>query len=393
MADRDPTRELEERKEVGNNFMKAGKLELARDIYFSILLDIESLTASTTSPSSGTSGAAEISSEGEISSLSSTTKSSSYQDLQIACLNNLSALFYQSGNYSEVLQLTNRTLSIQPTNVKALYRQAQAYEKLNLPSVAIEKISALLEIEPNNKQGMEYLMKLMEGKHSNIVYEEKEIRNKQEEEPIEGIHVDESKMTPSSSEESLDATMKSSLPPDYGFMNTSWLTQPTLPSSPSPSTSLTPSTSASVQASDTFIQTFQSEVEKNKIKNSIFQSALSSFKTSSTSPHSQDGTSPKSLATIPTSQRVKSTFHELQLEEEELKNQQKAKVGGKEEIHGCPPAERRKKSSRTGGVTSLKSKKVISKTAQDEWAMLMKEEEDMKQLVEEKKVKSIHKRR
>lgn len=358
-------RELEERKEVANVFMKSGKLELARDIYYSILLDIESTIDDT----------------------------SSYQDIQIACLNNLSALFYQTGNYSEVLQLTSRTLSLQPSNVKALYRQAQAYEKLNLPSVAIEKISALLDLEPSNKQGKEYLMKLMEGnqillesgsegdvksasKGEELSHEE----SQSETEKPESIF----QSTPSLSNQ-LDSTVEAtSLPPEYGFMNTSWLAQ-----TPPPALSLSsPPIPSSSHISEELAQTFQSEVEKNKIKNSIFQSALSTLQTTS---HHYQSHSSKSPSNISTSQRVKSTLHELQLEEEKLKHQQKSKVDSREQIPEGT-IDRKKKSTPSSVSSSLKSKKVISKTAQDEWAMLMREEEQMKQLVEEKKPKSSKKR-
>ena len=122
--------ELEDRKKVANNFLSLKQIEKARDIYFSILFDIETLTE--------------------------------YDDIKIACYNNLSSLFLDHGEIQEVLRLTTKTLEIDSRNLKALYRQSQAYDKLGQYSLAIEFIQKLLEIEPSNKQGKTFLSLLID---------------------------------------------------------------------------------------------------------------------------------------------------------------------------------------------------------------------------------------
>jgi tetratricopeptide (TPR) repeat protein len=377
-------KEFEERKDVGNHFMKLQQYEQARDIYYSILLDI--------------------------------ANDISYQEIEIACLNNLSSLFYGLKNYDEVVNLTSKILEMELGNegekkkVKALYRQGQAYEQLGYMSIAMERISKLLEIEPKNQQAKDYLMKLMNRNSGEITTSSPSpaaaaavavvspTEAQEEQQKVAKEVTEESSLFNLNSAVTQDEAPTPSTTPDstgYGFMNPSWL--PQLSSEPSSSTSSLSQPNSS-STTETITQTFETELEKNKIKNSIFLSALTSLQSSSRStslPASASSSSShrKSNSQIQSSQQVEQSFHELLLEEKELKQIQHSKVATASSAVASSSS--LPSSSHAPGLShpfasassssSLRSKKVISSTAQDEWLTLMREEESMKRLVEDKK--------
>jgi tetratricopeptide (TPR) repeat protein len=347
-------KELEERKEVGNRLLRIGQLMQARDVYFSILVDLSTLQSpspSSTIDSSVTSGAGttiQDSDSSPSSSLTTVAVSTAYQEIEIACLNNLSALFFQLKDFQEVLKLTNKTLQISSSrNVKALYRQAQAYEQLGLKSIALERISFLLEIEPMNQQGRKYLSSLLEEGGSvtspsssspsalpetappetaavtaTAAVSEQEVQNNP---PPSLPHAPSSPLVSSSlegstspspthrsHEEAKEETASSS---GYGFMNTSWSPPVAPPTFSSSTSSLLPSVS----------QTLQTEVAKKKIKQTILLSAISSLHSATAS----SVTSSSSVTTTVTNStaRVQHVFENLlQEEEKELKEFQQLKI-------------------------------------------------------------------
>ena len=397
--------ELEERKAVGNHLMKLQQYEQARDIYYSILLDITTETLSSTSLTINNSTTA---ADNTPQCDTSTTMSSEYQDIELACLNNLCSLFYLLKNYDEVIHLTTKILNLYPSStsstsssssenknndkkiLKALYRQSQAYEQLGYVSIAMERISKLLEIEPNNQQAKDYLMKLMNenmGEPARSDVHVETIPSPPHVNPQR--QVDEVMVGSLSNPESTESQEKTPPPSvlqetnsDYGFMNPSWL--PQLPPEPSSAYS-----SIVQPPTETITQTFETEIEKNKIKNSIFLQALTSLQSSSSLPSSSTSSHQKKSKTtsaeIPTSQQVQHVFHELLQEEEELKNLQTKKSSSAPLTNLSSPSPTQLNPSSSTSASSLRSKKVISTTAHEEWLSLMKEEECTKQLVEEKK--------
>jgi tetratricopeptide (TPR) repeat protein len=369
-------KEFEERKDVGNHLMKLHQYEQARDIYYSILLDIANESSSLDPESAAR-----------------------YQEIEIACLNNLSSLFYLLKNYDEVINLTSKILEMslgkdgEKKKVKALYRQSQAYEQLGYVSIAMERISKLLEIEPKNQQAKEYFMKLMNRNSMETPVSTTSPGSPPVRPDSVPIHTEEGKglIENESKEETLSnpKTQKETPTPpdtsDYGFMNPSW--RPQLPSAES---------SSSATETNFHTQTFETEIEKNKIKNSIFLSALTSLQSSPSSSLPASSSSPSSSSSchqrkptgqISTSQQVHDHFHELlKEEEEEFKQiQNKTKVSSSVSSPVPPPPAVPAGPAPLPAAASLRSKKVISTTAHEEWLTLMREEETMKRLVEEKK--------
>ena len=169
----------------------------------------------------------------------------------------------------------------------------------------------------------------------------------------------------------------------YSFMNISWV----------PNENSTLSNSLNQQSSDEVDSNkqLQSELEKNKIKNSIFVEALSSLQKKSEITSIQNQTS---FQIIPKVTKVDNTFHDLLKEEDRIVQQVKEKVisdppsSSSSSVTTTTENRNKLKKNRNNSQTEqnnkLKTKKVITTTTESAWLELMKEEESMKQSIESK---------
>lgn len=124
-------------KEAANSLLQAGQLTAARDAYFSILIAIDSVEKNG-------------------------TPDPTMVEIKIACLNNLMALFLKTKKFKEVVELSRQVLRIDPNNVKALFRQSQAFSEIEMNSDALLSLQKLLVIEPNNSQAKELKFSVMD---------------------------------------------------------------------------------------------------------------------------------------------------------------------------------------------------------------------------------------
>lgn len=127
---------LQAEKQAATALLQAGQLTKARDAYFSVLIKIDSEETRTPDPSK--------------------------IEIKVACLNNLMALFLKTKKYKEVVELSRQVLQIEPNNVKALFRQSQAFVAVDMNNDAILSLRQLLVVEPENAQAKELLFKVMD---------------------------------------------------------------------------------------------------------------------------------------------------------------------------------------------------------------------------------------
>ncbi|XP_035230345.1 dynein assembly factor 4, axonemal-like isoform X2 [Stegodyphus dumicola] len=74
-----------------------------------------------------------------------------FKDLKLACYLNIAACQMRHHNYESVVINSTKALSIQPENVKALYRRGAAYVQLQEYEKADEDLSSAHRMEPNNQ--------------------------------------------------------------------------------------------------------------------------------------------------------------------------------------------------------------------------------------------------
>ena len=83
--------------------------------------------------------------------------------LRVQCYNNLGACYLKDEKFEDVLTVEGQALSLEPGNVKALFRRGQAYFKLNNYPEAKRDFEACLQGEPNNA-AVRNLLRDLEGK-------------------------------------------------------------------------------------------------------------------------------------------------------------------------------------------------------------------------------------
>ena len=127
---------LTAQKQAATALFQEGNLVKARDAYFAILIDIDSEETSSPDPSK--------------------------IEIKIACLNNLTALFLKTKKFKEVIELSRQVLLIDPSSVKAYFRQSQALSELELNNDAVLCLQKLLLLEPQNTQAKELLYVVMD---------------------------------------------------------------------------------------------------------------------------------------------------------------------------------------------------------------------------------------
>ncbi|VFQ75155.1 unnamed protein product [Cuscuta campestris] len=74
------------------------------------------------------------------------------KSLQVSCWLNGAACSLKLDNFQEAIKQCSMVLNIEPSNVKALYRRAQAYMKTNDLHLAELDIKKSLEIDPENRE-------------------------------------------------------------------------------------------------------------------------------------------------------------------------------------------------------------------------------------------------
>jgi tetratricopeptide (TPR) repeat protein len=299
-------------------------------------------------------------------------------DIRLACLTNLAALFNHCQQFAESIKLSQKALEIDSRNVKALFRKAQAQDNLSQTKEALDTTSQLLAIEPGNAQAVKFRDEL-NRKLSGSAPATAEVKAIVPEppRPVAAAVRAESERAEEEKKEKESAAAPPPPPSgssgDYGFMNPNWTPLSTQDAVPAVAVNMSSSTAAAL-----------AESEKTRIKNELFASALKS-KLSAGDKAAGSAQGAKT-GTLNVREEVVSTLQELSMEEEHVVQQLKAKgsslkkaAAGDGAVSGST-----KKNKAAGGTKSgtkdraLSSKRVISDRARDEWASLMNDEDDIK---------------
>jgi len=83
-----------------------------------------------------------------------------YDDLKCKCFLNMAACQVKAECYEGVVQNCNQALSLQPKNIKGLYRRGKAYQAIGNLAQARSDAVKLLNIAPRNKEGIDFLNEL-----------------------------------------------------------------------------------------------------------------------------------------------------------------------------------------------------------------------------------------
>lgn len=305
-------------------------------------------------------------------------------------------MFLQAKEYSESVKLAQKAIEIDPCNVKAMFRKAQALEKMAMLEQAASTVTQLLEIEPENGQATKFLVELRE-KMNPSSKSSKGASTESTSKSSSDLVVELKNATPkansmSSNDMQTTVTVETDSPEidvlqktteDYGFMNPNWSPPETTLQRSQVSAVLT----SEVEGISTSANTAAAMVENEKLrlKNEVFTSALKDKMSAEQSRLTMTPNDPLHSVRkvdICVGDEVKSTLQELSLEEGNVVEQMKAKS---KSFHKKDASSSKKKSSSSinsstsgKGKSSLKSKDVISDTAKSEWEALMCEENDIK---------------
>ena len=285
-------------------------------------------------------------------------------DIRLACLNNLAALFIQCNEFEECIRLTQRAVEIDPNNVKALFRKAQAHDKLLDFDEALNTISRLLCIEPMNAQAKKFEADVT-AKIRPVSVPAAAPSTANEEVPEAAVPVR------NSDNDHIDAVQNVPVPSQsdistsggYSFMNPHW-TPPPSASDPPPAPTATTAT--------------MTESGKSKLKNDLFASALQRrLQEERVSGGGGEGSAGEGDGRVQIGPRVEGSLKDLAQEENDVVEQMKTKA----KTLRVPKHEAGKDrggTSRTRSALRLPGQRVISDRAKDEWAALMSEEDDIK---------------
>lgn len=78
-------------------------------------------------------------------------------DLKAKLYNNLSSCYFKNNCWENVIELCNKVLNFDPTNIKALYKLGVAYKNDKNLEKAFEVFNILIGLEPQNKASVEHL--------------------------------------------------------------------------------------------------------------------------------------------------------------------------------------------------------------------------------------------
>ena len=332
-------------KQDATALLQAGHLSQARDAFFSVLIAIDSDETRTPDPNK--------------------------LEIKIACLNNLMVLFLKTKKYKEVVELSRQVLKIEPNNVKALFRQGQAFSEIEMNSDALLSLQKLLTIEPNNSQAKELLYKVMdklnpleEDDVDNLPVPPSTADKLSTRRPDQGKVYKVARMpNAKSSNESEDKAVKDPTTKGFGsgwdFMNPQWNPDASNVETTSENASqISPSVGES-KASDTdnSAQIFLDEAERARIKNQLFADALKSSTSATSAQTTKDKSKVKSSSRqkeVVVDELVSKTVEELSIEEKKLV----AKVESKKAKSTKTKVSKSKKST---GDSVLKNKTVSAK--------------------------------
>ncbi|KAI5619467.1 mitochondrial import receptor subunit TOM34, partial [Silurus asotus] len=76
----------------------------------------------------------------------------------------LALCFLSLQMYKEAVKDCEEALQLDPANIKALYRRAQAYKELKNKTNCVEDLNSLLKIEPNNTAAQKFLQEVLRMK-------------------------------------------------------------------------------------------------------------------------------------------------------------------------------------------------------------------------------------
>ncbi|KAI6650616.1 hypothetical protein LOD99_7666 [Oopsacas minuta] len=93
--------------------------------------------------------------------------------LKKICISNLSACWLHFGNFERTVETTQKVLEIEPTNEKALYRQAVALKQLNEFDRALVNIKKILSFNSNNREAIQE-MTLIRNRQKECLKKERE---------------------------------------------------------------------------------------------------------------------------------------------------------------------------------------------------------------------------
>jgi len=345
---------MEREKERANSLFKEGDLSAARDLYFSVLIDVDTYTQTHTDTHTDTPLPPWCS------------------QIKMACLNNLSALFLRTNDLHESLRVSALALQEDPLNVKALFRQAQAYERMGKIEEAQEAIETLLSVEPDNVQALKF---------SSSIKSQTSVRTEPPKDESSLPPAAPSTHTPVDAESISNRSTNSysTVNPEfsdgrdscgdkdavYTFMNPNW----TPPAGSEQSEEYPQSSSRTSSASAA------QEAERAKVRNELFVAALQTSLGATTKGEKKVSDIGRGQSgNIPIGGEVKKTIDDLSQEEDKLVQAAHARVSSKINCKTQKSSKAPKNVSRGG----IKSQKVISTKAQEEWAALMGEEECIK---------------
>eukprot|EP00775_Hariotina_reticulata_P005268 gene5268-5503_t len=138
------------RKEKGNAAYKAGSLARAARQYNAAVEAATSITERDMGPSSTGMDALEENDAAAAAAPSTARLMSQAREVKKACMNNWAAVELKRHNWAEAAKQASKVLDLDPSNVKALYRRAQARMALNELLEAELDVKAGLLKEPTN---------------------------------------------------------------------------------------------------------------------------------------------------------------------------------------------------------------------------------------------------
>jgi FK506-binding protein 4/5 len=142
-------------KEEGNRKFKAGKYRKALVRYHKVFCFIKGLPrmGDDMSQYASAAGATPLSadSETQVDALSATVH------------NNLAMTYLKLGEAEKAVDAADRCLKLQPKNIKALFRKAQAFAALNDTDAALGQCGALLALDPAHKTGLRLKARLLKA--------------------------------------------------------------------------------------------------------------------------------------------------------------------------------------------------------------------------------------
>ena len=78
----------------------------------------------------------------------------------------LGALYFDSGRYSEALEMFQQSLKLRPSDLKILLLGGEAYLRLNNVEKAVKMFSTVLRLQPGNEMAKKILAQISAARSS-----------------------------------------------------------------------------------------------------------------------------------------------------------------------------------------------------------------------------------